>query len=110
MAKCGYCSTEHSRKGKFCSDSCKQKDYRRRNTTVTEPSRNVTVSQRKRVTVKMPLRARPVLEFTGQMTTSERASYKPAEQLGRGQLNPVSKPGVDDYVGVCTEEWIADKE
>ncbi len=43
MAKCMYCSEQHERKGKYCSDSCKQKAYRR-NTTVTDDSRNVTVS------------------------------------------------------------------
>ncbi|MHC4639988.1 MAG: hypothetical protein ACYTBV_21250 [Planctomycetota bacterium] len=41
--KCLYCSEEHDRKGKYCSDSCKQKAYRR-NATVTDNNRNVTVS------------------------------------------------------------------
>ena len=45
MTKCGYCSEKHDRKGKFCSDVCKQRDYRRRTVTptVTESNRNVTV-------------------------------------------------------------------
>lgn len=40
---CGYCGEPHDRKGKYCSDSCKMKDYRRRNTTVTESEPSVTV-------------------------------------------------------------------
>lgn len=41
--KCLYCSVEHDRKGKYCSNSCKMKDYRRRNATVTVETLNVTV-------------------------------------------------------------------
>ena len=31
--------------------------------------------------------------FTGQMTGHETTNYKPASQLGKGEYNPVSKPG-----------------
>ncbi|KKK79253.1 hypothetical protein LCGC14_2835390, partial [marine sediment metagenome] len=43
MSKCMYCSEKHNRRGKYCSDICKQRDYRRRNATVTESNHNVTV-------------------------------------------------------------------
>ena len=33
--------------------------------------------------------------FTGQMTDFEREHYKPADQLAKGEHNPVSKPGQD---------------
>lgn len=51
MSKCLYCSNKHDRKGKYCSDSCKQKDYRRRNTTVTDNMPSVTVKAVCSVTV-----------------------------------------------------------
>ncbi len=41
-----------------------------------------------------------------EMTATERANYKPADQLGKGEHNHVSKPGDADYDGVCTPEWI----
>ena len=45
MAKCMYCSEKHDRKGKYCSDVCKQRDYRRRTVTptVTVEPESVTV-------------------------------------------------------------------
>jgi len=43
MKECGFCGELHDKKGKFCSDSCKMKDYRRRNATVTFGSDCVTV-------------------------------------------------------------------
>ena len=54
MAKCMYCSEKHDRKGKYCSDVCKQRDYRRRTVTptVTESNRNITV-EAKSVTVDL---------------------------------------------------------
>ena len=46
--KCAYCSGEHDKRGKYCSDACKQRDYRRRqnrNASVTDNKRNVTVTR-----------------------------------------------------------------
>lgn len=40
------------------------------------------------------------------MKASERASYKPASELGPGEFNHVSKPGDADYVGVMAEPRI----
>lgn len=48
---CLYCSESHEKKGKYCSDSCKMKDYRRRNSTVTENGQSVTVEANRSVTV-----------------------------------------------------------
>ena len=49
---CGYCGEPNSRKGKYCTDSCKMKDYRRRNATVTEEGQSVTVGCNRNVTVE----------------------------------------------------------
>jgi len=44
------------------------------------------------------------------MTASERANYKPASELGKGEFNHVSKPGDADYDGICTPEWIKERK
>lgn len=38
-------------------------------------------------------------QFTGKLTAFEQEHYKPASELGRGEFNPVSKPG-DTHYGV----------
>lgn len=47
------------------------------------------------------LSSRSALEFTGVMTDFEREHYKPIDQLGKGEFNPVSKPG-DSYYNAHT--------
>ena len=91
--KCLYCSENHDRRGDYCSDSCKQGAYRRRNATVTESNRNA------------PTVTRSIgLKFTGKMTDFEREHYHSASELaemgkteGRRVFNPVSKPGDSHY-------------
>ena len=46
---------------------------------------------------------------TLEMTASARANYKPASELGPGEVNHVSKPGDQDYDSICTPEWIAER-
>ena len=43
------------------------------------------------------------LVLTGgyQLTAFEREHYKPADQLSKGEFNPVSLPGSPDYSGLC---------
>lgn len=62
------------------------------------------------ITKDNTLSSRPALEFTGQMTPSERANYKTAAELavlskevGKPVFNKVSVPGDDDYDGICTQ-------
>ena len=44
-----------------------------------------------------------------QLTESEREGYNPASELKPGEYNHVSKPGDDDYNGICTPEWRAER-
>ena len=36
MSECIVCGKEHNRRGKYCSDACKQAAYRNKNETVTD--------------------------------------------------------------------------
>lgn len=89
---CNYCGLEHNRRSRFCSDSCKMKDYRRRNATVTVQVESVTVEPKCNVTVSTRYMTPNESAKHVRMTVMERLFYRPAHMLISGEYNFVSKP------------------
>ena len=112
MKECVNCGKEHDRRGKYCSDSCKQAAYRNTQTvtkqTVTRPE-SVTVPKiQDTPEFSIPNFGQPDCECMhcrqnrrqGNHHIINHGPYKPASALSQKELNRVSLPGDVDYVGV----------
>ena len=108
MKECVNCGKEHNRRGKYCSDGCKQAAYRNTQTVTKQ-----TVTRPESVTVGLPDKfGQPDCQCMHCLQnrnsklglTINHGAYKPADQLAKNEVNRVSLPGDVDYAGLCQEE------
>lgn len=81
----------------YCNDACRIA-FKRKAKSEHVKSEQIKSEQPKADTLPNlnPL-PHPVVYKTGTMTGFERTNYKPASELGKGEHNPVSKPGDEHY-------------
>ena len=108
MKECVNCGKEHDRRGKYCSDSCKQAAYRNAQTVTKQ-----TVTRPESVAVELPdnfgqsdCQCMHCQQNRGQgyKFTINHGTYKPDYQLSKNEVNRVSLPGDPDYTGVSQED------
>ena len=78
MKKCPNCSTEHSRKGIYCSDSCKQEAFRYRKLEKSQNSSDSPATNSSLTSISVP-------------TQVENAVYAPVRALGDNVQRSINK-------------------
>ena len=106
MGKCEYCDKEHSRRGKYCGDACKQAAYRNKDTeqTVTDVTVEQTVTRPERYGHRDCQCQHCINNRSkGSKHVLNHGEWKSISELGVNELNRVNLPFDVDYTSVCLD-------